>query len=82
MRTFIGMSEVVAVDKRLKLEVPDLGLRVLSKPEYVEIFKKAATQLGFTDFTIAKKEDAPPPLSPIDMILNKARDLGIPTEKR
>lgn len=82
VRTFIGMSDVVAVDKRLRVEAPDLALRFITKPEYIEIFKKAATELGFNDVTVVKKEDAPPPLSPIDAILNKARDLGIPTEKR
>jgi hypothetical protein len=82
VRTFIGMSDIVAVDKRLRVEAPDVALRFITKPEYVEIFKQAATELGFSDVTVIKKEDAPPPLSPIDAILNKARNLGIPTEKR
>ena len=82
VRTFISMSQISASEQRLRIEAPDEALLFMTKPEYVAIFKEAAMALGFNDVTVAKKADAPPPLSPIDSILNKAQSMGIHVERK
>ena len=82
VRTFIGMSDIKSSEKRLRIEAPDEALRFLTKPEYIAIFKEAAAALGFNDVTVSKKVDVPPPLSPIDSILNKAQSMGIHVERK
>ena len=82
VRTFIGMSDIKSSEQRLRIEAPDESLRILNKPEYIAIFKEAAAALGFSDVTVSKKVDVPPPLSPIDSILNKAQSMGIHVERK
>ena len=82
MRTYLGLSDISALDRKIKIEAPDEALGFLTKADYMQIYREIAQSLGFDDVLLVKKQPQPPVLSPIETVLNNARSLGIPIENK
>ena len=82
VRTYLGLSDISALDRKIKIEAPDEALGFLTKADYMQIYREIAQSLGFDDVLLVKKQPQPPVLSPIETVLNNARSLGIPIENK
>ena len=82
VRTYLGLSDISALDRKIKIEAPDEALGFLSKPDYMQIYREIAQSLGYEDVLLVKKAPQAPTLSPIEAVLNNARSLGIPIENK
>jgi len=82
VRTYLALSDITPLDRKIRIEAPDEALGFLGKPAYMDIYREIAQSLGYEDVMIVKKAPQPPTLSPIDVVLNNARSLGIPIEQK